>query len=115
MQPVPAAAAAPVPVAPMHALQLLQVASHMRRAGMFVVVAVTRPFDFEGRRKVEEASALVEALQDVANLVVRLLLGLGYKPVPFSFPPPPPTPPLMLSFVPLPLTQAFMGTCTCSP
>jgi cell division protein FtsZ len=42
----------------------------MRRAGLFVAVALTRPFDFEGRRKSEEASALVEALQDVANLVV---------------------------------------------
>jgi hypothetical protein len=42
----------------------------MRRAGLFVVVALTRPFDFEGRRKMEESSALVEALQDVANLVV---------------------------------------------
>lgn len=52
-------------------LQVLQVASHLRRAGFFVLAALTLPFDFEGRRKLEEASALVEALQDVANLVVR--------------------------------------------
>lgn len=52
-------------------LQVLQLASHLRRAGYFVLAALTLPFDFEGRRKVEEASALVEALQDVANLVVR--------------------------------------------
>lgn len=50
---------------------MLQLASHLRRAGYFVLAALTLPFDFEGRRKVEEASALVEALQDVANLVVR--------------------------------------------
>lgn len=52
-------------------LQVLQLASHLRRAGYFVLASLTLPFDFEGRRKVEEASALVEALQDVANLVVR--------------------------------------------
>jgi hypothetical protein len=52
-------------------LQVLQLASHLRRAGYFVLAALTLPFDFEGRRKVEEAAALVEALQDVANLVVR--------------------------------------------
>jgi cell division GTPase FtsZ len=52
-------------------LQVLQLAAHLRRAGYFVLAALTLPFDFEGRRKVEEASALVEALQDVANLVVR--------------------------------------------
>ena len=51
-------------------LQVLQLAAHLRRAGYFVLAALTLPFDFEGRRKVEEASALVEALQDVANLVV---------------------------------------------
>lgn len=55
-------------------LQALQLASHLRRAGYFVLAALTLPFDFEGRRKVEEASALMEALQDVANLVVRCTL-----------------------------------------
>lgn len=52
------------------ALQLLQVANYMRRTGYFVVAALTRPFEFEGRRKLEEADALIEALQDVAQLVV---------------------------------------------
>lgn len=51
-------------------VQVLQLAAHLRRAGFFVLAALTLPFDFEGRRKVEEAAALVEALQDVANLVV---------------------------------------------
>jgi hypothetical protein len=52
------------------ALQLLQVAAYLRRTGFFVVAALTRPFEFEGRRKLEEADALIEALQDVAQLVV---------------------------------------------
>lgn len=57
-------------------MQVLQLAAHLRRAGFFVLAALTLPFDFEGRRKVEEAAALVEALQDVANLVVsRAVLG----------------------------------------
>ena len=51
-------------------LQMLQVAAHMRRQGYFVVAALTRPFDFEGRRKLEEADALVEALSEVAQLTV---------------------------------------------
>jgi cell division GTPase FtsZ len=50
---------------------LLQLASHLRRAGYFVAAALTRPFDFEGRRKLEEADALIEALEDVAQLTVR--------------------------------------------
>jgi hypothetical protein len=50
--------------------QMLQVAAHMRRQGYFVVAALTRPFDFEGRRKLEEADALVEALAEVAQLTV---------------------------------------------
>jgi hypothetical protein len=53
-----------------HTPQVLQLAMHLRRAGYFVLAALTLPFDFEGRRKVEEAAALVEALQDVTNLVV---------------------------------------------
>lgn len=51
-------------------MQLLQVAAYLRRTGFFVVTALTRPFEFEGRRKLEEADALIEALQDVAQLVV---------------------------------------------
>lgn len=54
---------------------------HLRRAGYFVLAALTLPFDFEGRRKVEEAAALVEALQDVANLVVGVdtVVALGLQ------------------------------------
>lgn len=50
---------------------LLQLASYLRRCGYFVVAAMTRPFDFEGRRRLEEADALIEALSDVAQLTVR--------------------------------------------
>eukprot|EP00775_Hariotina_reticulata_P011696 gene11695-11840_t len=50
--------------------KLLQLASYLRQIGFFVVVALTKPFEFEGRRKVDEADALIEALQDVAQLVV---------------------------------------------
>lgn len=53
---------------------MLQIAAYLRRTGFFVVAALTRPFDFEGRRKLEEADALIEALQDVAQLVVSILL-----------------------------------------
>jgi hypothetical protein len=56
--------------------QLLQIASYLRQAGFFVVVALTRPFEFEGRRKVE-ADALIQALQDVAQLVVSSQCRLG--------------------------------------
>jgi hypothetical protein len=56
-------------------VQLLQVAAYLRRTGFFVVAALTRPFEFEGRRKLEEADALIEALQDVAQLVVRSCSG----------------------------------------
>jgi predicted alpha/beta-hydrolase family hydrolase len=57
---------------------LLQLAAFLRRSGYFVVAALTRPFDFEGRRRLEEADALIEALSDVAQLTVgRKLLGVG--------------------------------------
>jgi hypothetical protein len=49
---------------------LLQLAAYLRRAGYFVVAALTRPFDFEGRRRLEEADALIEAMSDVAQLTV---------------------------------------------
>lgn len=44
-------------------LQVLQLANYLKRQGCFVVVALTRPFDFEGLRKLEQAGALIEALQ----------------------------------------------------
>ena len=57
---------------PPHAhTQMLQVVSHLRRSGYFVGVALTKPFAFEGARKAEQADALVEAMEDVASLVVR--------------------------------------------
>ena len=34
-------------------------------------MALTRPFGFEGNRKMEQADALVEAMEEVSNLVVR--------------------------------------------
>ncbi|GAX83431.1 hypothetical protein CEUSTIGMA_g10856.t1 [Chlamydomonas eustigma] len=49
---------------------MLQVVNHLHRCGHFVGVALTRPFLFEGARKVEQADALVEALEEVASLVV---------------------------------------------
>ena len=51
---------------------MLQVVSHLRRSGYFVGVALTKPFAFEGARKAEQADALVEAMEDVASLVVRV-------------------------------------------
>ncbi len=51
-------------------MQLLQLATYLKRQGLFVVAALTRPFEFEGRRKLEEADALIEALDDIAQLVV---------------------------------------------
>ena len=49
---------------------MLQVVNHLRRCGYFVGVAVTKPFAFEGARKAEQADALIEAMEDVASLVV---------------------------------------------
>lgn len=54
---------------------LLQLAAYLRRTGHFVVAALTRPFDFEGRRRLEEADALIEALSDIAQLTVRRRLA----------------------------------------
>eukprot|EP00967_Tisochrysis_lutea_P004065 scaffold4843_cov18-Tisochrysis_lutea.AAC.1 len=49
---------------------MLQLVNHLRRQGFFVAVALTRPFGFEGNRKMEQADALVEAMEEVSNLVV---------------------------------------------
>lgn len=51
---------------------MLQVVNHLRRCGFFVGVALTRPFAFEGARKAEQADTLIEAMEDVASLVVGL-------------------------------------------
>lgn len=50
---------------------MLQLARHLRRQGYFVAVALTRPFEFEGARKLEAADTLIAAMQEVAHLVVR--------------------------------------------
>ena len=49
---------------------MLQAVNHLRRNGFFVCVALTRPVSFEGPRKLEQADALIEAMEDVASLVV---------------------------------------------
>ncbi|MEW5307186.1 MAG: hypothetical protein WDW36_009594 [Sanguina aurantia] len=49
---------------------MLQLARHLRRQGFFVASALTRPFAFEGPRKMEQADALIESLQEVAHLMV---------------------------------------------
>jgi cell division GTPase FtsZ len=61
---------------------MLQLLNHYRRQGHFVVAALTGPFGFEGARKLEQAHALMEALEQVAHLVVsdvlRTCLALHY-------------------------------------
>ncbi len=54
---------------------MLQLVNHLRRRGFFVAVALTRPFRFEGARKLEQADALVETLEQVAHLVVSVGWG----------------------------------------
>lgn len=51
--------------------QLLQLVRHLRRQGYFVAAALTRPFEFEGSRRLEAADALITTLEEVAHLVVR--------------------------------------------
>ena len=52
----------------MHA-QLLHLAGKMRAAGFFAIVAVTKPFAFEGPRKMEAANFLISQLAEHANVV----------------------------------------------
>lgn len=52
-------------------VQLLQLVRHLRRQGYFVAAALTRPFEFEGSRRLEAADALITTLEEVAHLVVR--------------------------------------------
>lgn len=49
---------------------MLQLVNHLRRQGFFVAVALTRPFAFEGARKLEQADTLIEAMEEVAHLMV---------------------------------------------
>jgi cell division GTPase FtsZ len=49
--------------------QLLQLVRELRAAGIFTAVAVTRPFAFEGPRKIEAADKLIALLRKSAHLV----------------------------------------------
>lgn len=51
--------------------QTLQLVRHLRQQGFFVCTALTRPFDFEGARRMEQADALIGLMEEVAHLVVR--------------------------------------------
>ncbi|KAG2484764.1 hypothetical protein HYH03_016418 [Edaphochlamys debaryana] len=55
---------------------MLQLVRHLRRCGYFVAVALTRPFEFEGARKLEAADALISTLEEVAHLVVVISQGV---------------------------------------
>lgn len=54
----------------MTCLQLVHLVRSLRAAGHFTAVAVTKPFEFEGQRKLEAAERLVAALEEAAHLVV---------------------------------------------
>ncbi len=51
-------------------LQLLSLVKSLRETGHFTAVSVTRPFEFEGQRKVEAADKMIAALEEAAHLVV---------------------------------------------
>ena len=50
-------------------LQLLQLVRGLRAAGIFVAVAVTQPFVFEGPKKRQAAEGLIAQLHNTAHLV----------------------------------------------
>ena len=54
----------------MHVLQLLSLVTALRDTGHFTVVSVTRPFEFEGQRKLDAADRMIAALEEAAHLVV---------------------------------------------
>lgn len=51
-------------------MQLLSLVTGLRETGHFTAVSVTRPFEFEGQRKVEAADRMIAALEEAAHLVV---------------------------------------------
>ena len=51
-------------------MQLLSLVKSLRDTGHFTCVSVTRPFEFEGQRKVEAADRMIAALEGAAHLVV---------------------------------------------
>ena len=50
-------------------LEVLRLVYELRQAGHFTAVALTRPFEFEGRRKAEAAETLISALEEAAHFV----------------------------------------------
>jgi len=44
--------------------------NRLRETGHFTAVSVTRPFEFEGQRKVDAADRMIAALEEAAHLVV---------------------------------------------
>ncbi|KAG2454551.1 hypothetical protein HYH02_000396 [Chlamydomonas schloesseri] len=55
---------------------MLQLVRHLRRQGYFVAATLTRPFEFEGVRKLEAADALISTMEEVAHLVVVIAQGV---------------------------------------
>ncbi|GIL57651.1 hypothetical protein Vafri_12844, partial [Volvox africanus] len=55
---------------------LLQLVRHLRRQGYFVAAALTRPFEFEGTRRLEAADTLISMMEEVAHLVVVIAQGV---------------------------------------
>lgn len=51
-------------------LQLLSLVNRLRDTGHFTAVSVTRPFEFEGQRKLDAADRMIAALEEAAHLVV---------------------------------------------
>ncbi|DBA68374.1 hypothetical protein WJX79_000768 [Trebouxia sp. C0005] len=49
---------------------LLSLVNRLRETGHFTAVSVTRPFEFEGQRKVDAADRMIAALEEAAHLVV---------------------------------------------
>ena len=52
-----------------HDLQVLRLVYELKQAGHFTAVALTRPFEFEGRRRAEAAETLISALEEAAHFV----------------------------------------------
>ena len=50
-------------------LQTLALARQLRATGQFTVVAVTRPFGFEGMRRLAAADKMISELESIAQLV----------------------------------------------
>ena len=61
-------------------LQVGSLARELRAAGHFTVAALTRPFGFEGARKLAAADSLIAELEQIAHLVRFRILDFGVKP-----------------------------------